>query len=179
MSTNVKKISFVVFGLIIITAIFAFTQSNIATAAKKNGKKFSDWSVSCTPADAKTKTPQACLLNQQVNVTQKDNKQQPLALFQIGYFGPKKELKLIETLPLGVRLEAGTSIISSKKLIIPGTYSTCLNSGCQAIASISDSDLKTLLANKENTVAFMNLEGEQLTLPISVKGLKKGLDYIK
>ena len=175
---NIKQIAFVASGLIIITAIFALTQLNVATAAKQDGKKFDDWVVACTPKNEKTKTPETCLLTQQINISQ-DNKQQPIALFQIGYFGSKKELKLIQTLPLGVSIQAGTSIISSKNLIAPGKYTTCLNNGCNAVAPISSADLKTLLSNAENSVAFMNLEGKQITLPISVKGLEQGLKYIK
>jgi invasion protein IalB len=178
MKANIKQISFVLFGLIIITAIFALTRLGTATAAKQDGKKFDDWNVSCTPKDDKNETPETCMLTQQLNISQ-DDKQQPIALFQIGYFGEKKELKLVQTLPLGVSIQAGTSIISSKNLIAPGKYTTCLNNGCNAVASISDADLKTLLSNKDNSVAFMNLEGKQITLPLSIKGLEQGLKYIK
>lgn len=178
MNINIKQVSFVIIGLVIVTIIFGLSKFNIATAAKKDGKKFGDWVVSCTPGNKETKTPEVCLLSQQLNLTQED-KQQPIALFQVGYLGPEKELKMIQTLPLGVRLEAGTSIISSKKLIAPGKYTTCTQAGCQAVASISDADLKTLTSTKENSVAFMNLEGKQLTLPISIKGIEKGLKYIK
>lgn len=173
-----KQLGFVAIGLLITTAIFTFSKLNVASAAKTDGKKFGDWQVSCTPADEKAKTSEVCLLTQQVNITQED-KQQPIALFQIGYFGPKKELKLVETLPLGVRIEAGTSIISSKKLIAPGKYTTCIAGGCQAVVPLTDADLKTLLSNTENAVAFMNLEGKQMNLPISTKGLEEGLNYIK
>jgi len=178
MKINIKQISFVVLGLVIVTVLFAISRSNTATAAKKDGKQFDDWIVTCTPGNESTKTPEICLLSQQLNLNQ-DDKQQPLALFQVGYFGKGKELKMIQTLPLGVRLEAGTSIISSKKLIAPGKYTTCTQAGCQAIATITDADLKTLTSTQENSVAFMNLEGKQLSLPISIKGLEKGLQYIK
>ncbi|MDP5110421.1 MAG: invasion associated locus B family protein [Rickettsiaceae bacterium] len=178
MKINIKQISFVVLGLVIITALFAISRLNIATAAKKDGKQFDDWVVTCTPENEKAKSPEVCLLTQRLNLNQED-KQQLLALFQIGYFGKEKELKIIQTLPLGVRLEAGTSIISSKKLIAPGKYTTCTQAGCQAVATITDTDLKTLTSTQENSVAFMNLEGKQLSLPISIKGLEKGLQYIK
>lgn len=178
MKINIKQISFVILGLVIVTALFAISRLNVATAAKKDGKQFDDWVVTCTPEDEKTKSPEVCLLSQQLNITQ-DDKQQPLALFQIGYFGKEKELKMIQTLPLGLRLEAGTSIISSKKLIAPGKYTTCTQAGCQAVATITDADLKTLTSTQENSVAFMNLEGKQISWPISVKGLEKGLQYIK
>ena len=178
MKINIKQVSFVVLGLVIITVLFAISRLNIATAAKKDGKQFDDWVVTCTTENENAKSPEVCLLAQQLNLNQED-KQQPLALFQIGYFGKEKELKMIQTLPLGVRLEAGTSIISSKKLIAPGKYTTCTQAGCQAVATITDADFKTLISTEENSVAFMNLEGKQLTLPISVKGLEKGLRYIK
>jgi invasion protein IalB len=174
MNINIKQISFVILGLVIVTAVFGLLKFNIAKAAKKDGKKFDDWVVLCSSANKETKTPEVCLLSQQLDLTQAD-KQQSIALFQVGYFGPKKELKMIQTIPLGVRIEAGTSIISSKKLIAPGEYTTCAQSGCRAVASISDSDLKTLTSAKENSVAFMNLEGKQITLPISIKGMDKGL----
>jgi hypothetical protein len=35
------------------------------------------------------------------------------------------------------------------------------------------------LSNQDNAVAFMNLEGNQITLPLSTKGLEEGLKYIK
>ena len=178
MKTNIKQVVFVIVGLVIITAIFALTKLNTASADKKDGTKFEDWVVACTPKNDETKTPETCVLSQQINIT-KDDKQQPIALFQIGYLGPKKELQLVQVLPLGINIEAGTSIISSKKLIAPGKYKTCLENGCTAVASISDADLKALFANGENSVAFMNLKGEQITLPMSVKGLEKGLNYIK
>jgi invasion protein IalB len=178
MTKNIKKIAFTLFGVAIVTVIFAISKLNIATADKENGKKFEDWSVSCVPKNEETKTPELCLLAQQVNST-KDDKQETIALYQVGYFGPKKELKLIQTLPLGVSLAAGTSIISSKNLIAPGVYTVCLAGGCKAASIISNADLKTLLSNENNMLAFMNLEGKQMNLPISVKGLKEGLEYIK
>ncbi len=178
MTKNTQKTLYAIVGLAIVAIIFVFSKQNIAIGAKTDGKKFDDWIVSCTAANSETKTPETCLINQQLDVTQ-DDKKQPVALFQIGYFGSKKELKIIETLPLGVRLEAGTSIINSKNLIAPGKYVTCLSTGCQSVALITENDLKLMLSNSENSVAFMNIEGKQLSLPLSIKGLKEALEYIK
>ena len=153
MHSSVKKLAFVFLGLAVIVSVFLLTKSTYVLASKKD-------------------------LSQQVNITQ-DNAQQPLALYQIGYIGPKKELKLITTLPLGVRLDSGTSIISSKKLISPGKFTVCNQSGCQSISDISEEDLQTILNTTENTVAFMNTEGKQVGIPLSTKGLSEGLKYIK
>ena len=178
MHSSVKKLAFVFLGLAVIVSVFLLTKSTYVHASKKDGKKFDDWSASCTKEDTNAKIPSICLLSQQVNITQ-DNAQQPLALYQIGYIGPKKELKLITTLPLDVRLDSGTSIISSKKLISPGKFTVCNQSGCQSISDISEEDLQTILNTTENTVAFMNTEGKQVGIPLSTKGLSEGLKYIK
>jgi len=47
------------------------------------------------------------------------------------------------------------------------------------VVPLSNADLKALFSNSENVVAFMNLEGKQLSLPISIKGLEEGLNYLK
>lgn len=179
MKLSVKKISYLFAGVVVLTAVFIFAKLNVANAVRVDGKKFGDWYVSCSPADDKAKTPEICLLNQQVNITNEKKEQQPIAIFQLAYVGPKKELNLVLTLPLGVRLEPGTSIISSKKLIVPGKYTTCTANGCQAVAAVSDSDLKAVLATADNAVAFMSYEGKQMILPFSAKGLDEGLNYIK
>jgi invasion protein IalB len=178
MKSSVKKLIFVFSGLAVIVSAFLLTKSTYVQASQKDGKKFDDWSVSCTKEDTTTKVPSVCFLSQQVNITQ-DNVQQPLALYQIGYIGPKKELKLITTLPLGIRLDSGTSIISSKKLIAPGKFTVCTGSGCQAVSNLSEEDVKNILNTTENTIAFMNTEGKQITIPFSPKGLAEGLKYIK
>lgn len=175
---NIKQLGFIGIGLLIATALFTFAKLNHASATKVDGTMFQDWKVTCKPADEKAKTPETCLINQQVNSTV-DGKQQPVALYQFGYFGPKKELQFIQLLPLGVRLDAGTSIVSSKKLIAPSKYITCTATGCEAAAPISDADLKTLLSNTENAVAFMGIDGQVSNLLLSTKGLSEALHYIK
>jgi invasion protein IalB len=178
MKTNIKQLAFVFSGLAIITIVFLLTKSGNVEASDKNGKQFDDWSVQCNKEGPEDKKITVCLLTQLVNVT-KDDKQEPLALYQLGYIGPKKELKMIQTMPLGIRIDAGTSIISSKKLIAPGKFSVCTQVGCQAVADISSSDLKTILNNNENSVVFMNIEGKQVVMPLSTKGLEEGLKFIK
>jgi len=87
-----RHMLFVILGIVAILVLFIFTKFNEATAAKKDGTKFDDWTVACTAKNDETKTPEFCTLTQEVTLTQ-DDKQQTVALFQIGYFGEKKELK--------------------------------------------------------------------------------------
>ena len=183
MNINIKQTIFIITGLAIISIAFLFSRLNYVQAAKKEGTKFDDWVVTCLPKDAKNaSSEQDCFLTQQVTTQQKDEKQkdvqQILAIYQIGY-GKDKVLRMIQILPLGVALQAGTSIVNSKNLIAPGKFTTCTQAGCQAIVVISDEDLKKILTNSENAVAFMNGEGKQVNLPLSNKGLQNGLDYLK
>lgn len=179
MIINVKKAAFVVIGLAVVSAAFLFSRSHNVQAAKKEGTKFDDWVVSCTPKEANEGSgEQTCLLTQQIS-TEKDKKQEILAIYQIGYFGKEKTLKMVQVLPLGISLEAGTSIVSSKNFIAAGKFTTCTQAGCHAVANISDEDLKTILNNKENAVAFMSTEGKQINFPFSAKGLQSGLNYLK
>ena len=176
---SLKRLAFITSGLLIITAVFLFSKSSNVEASQKEGKKFEDWTVTCTKEDAKTNTPAICLLSQQVNVTDANNVQKPLALYQFGYVGPKKELKVILTLPLGIKLDVGTSIISGSQLMAPGKFVVCTEAGCQAIADITDADLKAILAAPQNAIAYMGGDGKQVSMPMSIKGLADGLKFIK
>lgn len=182
MKINIKQTLFVLAGLVLITIIFTLSKLNTAIASKENGKKFGNWVVSCSPKDEKTKAPETCLLNQQVNISQgegENKEESPIALFQIGYFSAEKELKLIQTLPLGTSIQAGTALFNSDTLLASGRYTICLQYGCNALTVISDEVLKTLLSAKETSLVFVNSENKKMALPLSTDGLEKGLKYIK
>lgn len=178
MTNSFKKGIFVIVGMAVIVGAFFLSKSSIVQATKKEGKQFDDWQVSCTPKDENSDAPQICFLTQQVMIGEED-KQQLLAVYQIGYFGENKDLKMIQILPLGISVEAGTSIVSSKNMVALGRYTTCTQAGCQAIANISEEELKKILATSENSVAFMNVEGKLINIPLSNKGLEKGLAFLR
>ena len=167
-----SKIIFVFVGLFIIGAGFVWGRDNILPKAPVNGEKFEDWVVSCIKKD--DNTPEICFLSQQINLTQ-DDKTQTIASYQVGYFGNNKVLQIIQVLPLGLNVEAGTTIISAKKLIASGKFKVCLPENCQAIADLKSSDLDNIIKNSDNFVGIINAEGKQINLPISNKGLKEAL----
>ncbi len=172
---QITKILFVLVGIsIIIAGIFLSKSSSIAGV--KEGQKFEDWTVSCSK-DAKEK--RVCSLVQSLSTVDKDNKTTTVAAYQMGFYGETKELKIIEILPLGINVSAGTSLISSGQLLIPGKFTTCSTVSCNAVGAISQVNLDALLASQENTIAFINIKGEQINLPFSANGLKEGLKAIK
>jgi invasion protein IalB len=178
MINYVKRSLFVTVGLAVIgLGLFLGSPSRV-DAAVKEGQKFLDWAVNCTTAADKK---QVCFLSQTINST-KDDKQQVLAIYQMGYFGSGKtrSLKMIQIIPTDVSIAPGTLIISSKKLIAPGKYVNCTKDSCQALADISDNDLKTILSSNDNpSVGFMSSVGQQINLPFSTKGLEEGLKALK
>lgn len=175
MNINLKKSLFVLFGLSIIIILFLLGKQNIVEASLKDGQRFDDWTVTCNSTKDKKKI---CILTQQVSATKKD-KVEVLAIYQIGYFESGEKLKMVQILPLGVNLLAGTTIFSGEKLIAPAKYEICTQIGCQAVVKISDQDLDTILSSANNFLMHINSEGEQVNWPISNKGLKEGLDALK
>jgi invasion protein IalB len=180
MKVNNKQITFAALGLALITVILASSiHFNIASAAKEDGKTFGNWKVFCQK-NLQGDKKEMCLLTQTLNVVNNETKeQQEFAIFQFGYWGDKKELKMVQSLPLGISIQAGTSLVSEKKLLAPGQYQTCISTKCNAVAAISDQDLNTILSGKENAVIFMSYNGKSISLPLDINGLKEGLDYIK
>ncbi len=182
-----KKILFVILAVAVTFGAFYFAKPDVVEASKKDGKEFGDWVVSCSSTETNSdsadkgkdsKDTTICVLTHTVMVQEGDNKQ-PIASFQFGYFGENAELKMIQILPLGISIPAGTSIISGNKMIARGVYATCLNTGCQAVAPISDEDLKMILENDNNVVAILGAGGNQINLPFNSKSLDKGLEFLK
>ena len=182
---NTKKALFTLSGLAMIAILVMFARTYNVDAAMKAGQTFGDWSIACEKEDKKD----VCFLSQVLtsqaeNKDKKDSKDKPqiqrVAEFRIGYFGGSKELRMIQILPFGTSLQAGTSIILDKdKLIAPGKFTTCQPFGCLAIADLTDV-IGTLADAKEATfVGIITVDGKQMNIPLSTKGLKEGLEALK
>jgi invasion protein IalB len=173
---KVKQLAFVFLGLAIIGSGLFLGRNHFAHAGVKEGQKFDDWKIGCVK-DADKKT--SCFLTQQITVT-KDDKQEVLAIYQFGYSAsPNKKLNMLQILPLGVSLQAGTGVVVGEKVIIPGKFTVCSALGCHSFAEVSKDELQELLAAEKTNTVFMNLEGKQIIIPISTKGLKEGLEALK
>ncbi|MGC0371330.1 MAG: hypothetical protein DGJ47_000016 [Rickettsiaceae bacterium] len=175
---SLKKITFALVGTLFTFATFTLLKNNNAIGAKQDGKVFEDWSVACSMQTINKKKAQLCVLKQSVNL-KKEEKNEIIAEYEIGYYGDKKELKIIQTLPLNIRLDAGTSIVSADKAVTSGKFIVCTKQGCQAISNLSDENLKIILQNDHSKIVFMSIYGKQIATPFSSKGLGAALSYIK
>lgn len=169
---TMRKVLFVLTGLALVTFLVLVGRSHYVEAAVKDGQKFDDWSVACTKDGKK----QTCFLSQVLS--SKDDPQQRIAEFRVGYFGDKV-LKMIQILPFGVNLQSGTSIIAGEKLIAPGKFTTCQQFGCIAVTDLSQESIDLILSSATNYVGMISAEGKQMNIVMSNKGLKEGIEALK
>jgi invasion protein IalB len=171
-----KKNIFVTIGLALAVSLI-FVGKNTATyAAVKEGARFEDWVVVCEKNEAnKDKNSNLCYLSQSLS---KDDKK--IAEFKVGYFGPEKKLQMLQVLPLGVNVAAGSAIVVDKEVIAPGKFVACYNYGCLAIADLKEADLKKLYSPSDSYIGIFIAEAnKQVNLKFSTKGLKKGIEALK
>lgn len=172
-STNRKIIllaSFMLFSSLIVAGFYK------ANAALKDGQQFGDWAASCKENKDKKNI---CHLFQALEAT--DDSKRKIASFKVGYFG-SDSLKIIEILPFGVNLQAGSAIISddqNERLLAKGQFVTCHEYGCVAHAELTEPDLEVILNAKNNHIRIMSMEGKLINIPISNKGLAEAIKSLK
>jgi len=176
---DTKKLLFTLSGLAIITLIVLFARTYNVHASTKEGERFGDWVIGCEKDE---KNKQLCFLSQ-VLTTKNDkdeNNPQHVATFRMGYLGKSKDIKMLQILPFGANLQSGTSIILGKDMIIaPGKFTTCQAFGCIAVADLTKQDLDSMINATEAFIGIISVEGKQINITLSTKGLKEGLAALK
>lgn len=148
-----------------------------AAAQVTQGQKFGDWIVRCErPVGAAN---EQCILFQVVNRRdQQTNQTQRVLLTNIGYVGPEKQPIISFAMPLGLYLPAGVKIQVDKQTPIEATVETCIQTGCRATLSLSAAAVGQLKRGNAATFTIQNLRRQNITLPISLKGITAGLDAL-
>jgi len=178
---NYKQLSFVLAGLAVVGSAFFFTKQYANAAEAKDGAEYGHWVMRC--ASSEKDNNKICFLVQALQHEGENEKGEKrsrvVAAYQVGYFEEDQKLRIVEILPLGVSLPAGTSIISGGKLLVHGKYNVCTTEGCRASAELTKDDLKVLMSSTTNEVGFLDAKGNQVNLPISFDGLTEGLKVLK
>ncbi len=168
--TSIIVASFLLFSSLIVAGFYK------ANAALKDGQQFGDWAASCKENKDKKNV---CHLFQALEST--DDSKRKIASFKIGYFG-SDSLKIVEILPFGANLPAGSAIISddqNDRLLAKGQFVTCHEYGCVAHAELVDADLEIILNAKTSHIRIMSMEGKLINIPISNKGLAEAIKSLK
>ncbi len=176
---DTKKLLFTLSGIALVTLIVLFGRTYNVHANMKEGEKFGDWFVGCEKGE---KNKQVCFLTQVLtSKNEKDEKNpQHIATFRIGYMGKTKDIKMLQILPFGINLQTGTSIILGKDMLIaPGKFTTCQAFGCIAVADLTKQDIDAMVGSTEAYVGVITIEGKQININLSPKGLKEGLAALK
>lgn len=170
------KRTFTLFAFLVLLTIMLIFSFLKADAAIKDGQQFGDWVAVCKENKDKKST---CHLFQSLEAT--DDSKRKIASFKIGYFG-SDSLKIVEILPFGTNLQAGTAIISddqNERLLAKGIFVTCHEYGCVAHSELSKEDLDIILNAKTSYIRIMSMEGKLINIPISNKGLAEAVQLLK
>ncbi|MDX1924338.1 MAG: invasion associated locus B family protein [Rickettsiaceae bacterium] len=167
--------SFII-GSIWAILFIANANSILASATeKKDEKLFGDWKVVCSKSKDGKKNK--CVAEQGLT-TKKDDKDVLVASYRLE-MNDKREMKLIEILPLGAYLESGTAIVADGRMVSPGKFISCLGDGCIALAEMTEGDLEILLSSKNTAIGVLSSEGAQNNLPFSTNGLRLAIAELR
>lgn len=138
------------------------------------GKTFGDWGIHC---EAQADGSEKCFASQYQFVTASG---QRVVNVNFGYLGPKGEAMVVVYLPLGIDLQAGTSIKFEPGPQVALVVETCVPEGCRATAILNPAAQNAVRKSKEINVLMLPFGKDQLTaLAISVKGLAQAFASLK
>lgn len=126
-------------------------------------KPYGDWAVRCYDV----KSPAPCDMIQSAANRQT---QQRVMFISLGY-APAADSHLMQLiLPLGVSLARGVTIIAGERRMEGLRFRRCERDGCYVEMKIDPAVIETLLAAQEAKIAFASDDGQDLSLPLSLKG---------
>ena len=146
-----------------------------AAAQPSDGQIFEDWRLRCGKAEAAAPPP--CHIFQTVVVSQTG---QPFLYVAAGYppegaGGPT----LFLTLPLGIHLPSGVSLTVDQGQPVPVPVVPCDRDGCHARLALDRRLIKSLQAGLVARVAFQDGVGQQITVPVSLRGFTAALKAVR
>jgi len=138
-----------------------------------NQKTFGDWIYSCVELPNNGGTP--CGIAQQISIAKT---KQTLFLWRITDDGKGGFVSTWQTptdifVGRGLTIEAGTP----KPLVIP--FQLCTTRGCQAVAGVEKSFLDAFAKTDTATAKFVVVNGREITIKVSVKGLPDALAQLQ
>ena len=97
----------------------------------------------------------------------------------VGYYGKDRRLGVFFTVPLGLFLPAGLTLkVDGRDDIKRLQYQICTRDGCRAGFPLDDRWLALFRGGLNGTVTVRTLRGNNVTMPLSLKGFTKGVQAI-
>ncbi len=146
------------------------------------GQRFGDWVQRCTtepPQGASPPPPgkqEVCFLLQQVLV---QDAQRPVLTITIGYFGPEREAIAVIDTQLRVPLANGVHVAVDGGDVGSTPFEFCHRDGCRAFLPLTEKLVTAFKAGSMGAVQMRSSGGDQVNLPISLKGFTAGFGSIQ
>lgn len=156
--------------------------NNSQSAAQNPGVKtsqFGDWAMNCRKAEASSQSPQTCELVQTILI---NGQQNPFAQLAIGRLKGENPLLITILAPHNIALPGSVRIAVDDKDATPleAPWTRCVKAGCFASAVLKDDILnKWRSLETRGRVTFKAGNGQNITIPISFRGLKNALDALQ
>ncbi|WP_225867921.1 invasion associated locus B family protein [Bartonella apihabitans] len=160
-------------------------QADAAQAPEPTVQKFDDWFYRCVevPTGEADKTTKQCEVAQIQQVMQGD---QPVTVLSIAIAltapekaGAKPDLLMTSVAPLNVNLPAGISYSINGKDALKVEYRNCNQAGCWAQQKLDAKSLAVLKKGSEGEGHFRLVDGRNVNIKFSLKGLTAALDALE
>lgn len=157
--------------------VMSISTNSYGSSKIRDDQKFGDWTMNCQ-AKANS-TNNVCSISQ--TLESKDDAKNKIASLKLRY-SKDGILKLIATLPFGIKLQSGSYIISGGNDANPigeGEFITCHDYGCIAHALLDEEEVGVIVNSDRNVLRITSMEGKLVDIPFSNKGLKEALVELK
>lgn len=177
MRENSNSNNFSLLSFLLVISLIGSCCNIYASSKENNDQKFADWTMSCKKkGDDASST---CFISQ--TLESKDESKNKIANLKLRY-SKEGMLKLVETLPFGIKIQAGSYIISGGRDDGPigeGEFITCHDYGCIAHAILYEEEVNAIIQSDKNVLRVTSMEGKLVDIPFSNKGLKEALDALQ
>ncbi len=141
--------------------------------------QFDDWILTCrNAASGASQTLQSCELVQTITLKgQKD----PFAQIAIGRVSSDQPLQLSVVLPVNISFSNTVAVSTSENDRSPVNlaWARCMTIGCFATTALKgDVQKKWSALETQGRVSFKASNGQEVSMPISFKGLKSAIDAL-
>lgn len=146
------------------------TKSAIAAETEGgNGKPVDPWTVRCQ------EEPKYCEIVQRLVMKESG---QRFAEIAIGYPPSEKTARGVMILPLGVLLEEGVKMTIDDGKPYKFNFRYCSADGCIAVVVLNDKVIGQLKKGNQAVLQFKNLKGQNINLPITLKGFTSAIGEV-
>lgn len=174
-------------GLVLFLTLPAIAQTpatnppgaNPAQSPPVRTSQFGDWLLTCrSAANATPQSPQNCELVQ--TITAKGQKD-PFAQIAIGRVSADQPLQFTVLVPVNVAFSSNVGVVTgdADKAPVNLTWARCMTIGCFATTALKgDIQKKWSVLETQGRVSFKAANGQDISMPISFKGLKSALEAL-